>query len=1190
MEISNRLSMIDLLKALPPNIVYTLAPKDYVIRGYDYFHKERLESFSWETDLSRLTAVVRGTKRYGVEFTIDEDELAYFCPCPAWEPSLNCKHVICAILTVVNLLDPIHFKVSGHQPRRLEKLRMVLLAGENGNPRTRQSTFMTDMSSVPKQDAFELVIQLRDRYPELSVRNHGLRLYTLRGVPESLAYFVGDFYHSFPIHRDRFAQHLESHGQAYPLVFEADGERMTLRWESAHVCQVYTELDVSDGQVTIRPIYRVNEVKIEEVKLFWEYVVDVRTGTLVKVEELCEWDIQSMLYDEWMFGLEAIEDEQVLARSRETRFWDREINRVERHADWQRFGLLERRPITMPLRRFQACPIDIPAEHRESTLKRLVLKVNGDTTSSLSTKEHRGQRTSHYRLVVSPLNETMTASPASKTRAQIRVECWREGKCSPPHGPTFSIFTHWEQNRGLPGPLRTQKRKKVLYDTLVKLFKTAKASECEGILREALSGTEFGRHQVKQAAKQLLKQAYSVYTRSEVRLQLHQGQWEVLAIEKSQEALLYVLPYEQFGPVLFEGISRHDEMTAPMDLVQRRLPSLYETCHAADIQLFYHSKPVSVPDWEFALEARHPGGIDWFELRPEIRCNGTVMTEPEIQEVLQGGGMIEQEDAIHLFPTKTREMFQSFSSFYQGGTNRKNQKKEFVRVPRLQILDWIALRKHGVTIRLPPEDEAIVDRLTHFEHISMPALPKHLKVKLRAYQQNGYAWLAFLYQHRFGACLADDMGLGKTVQAISLFGGIKEGIISSLLTQPAPHLVVLPPSLLFNWEQEIAKFYPSLRVHLYAGPGRIADFEGGDVVLTTYGVVRRDIAMLEKIPFHLIVFDEAQTVKNIFAETTNAVRRLQGVFKMVLTGTPLENHIGEYFSLIDLCLPGLLGDYEKVKSKVTHVSPSFIDVWTRRTKPFVLRRTKEQILKELPPKIETDVYLELTERQRALYQHTIARIRPTIEDAYRTKTHAQARIVALTAILKLRQVCLSPKLVEASTHDTSPKITFLVERLAELMEARHSALVFSQFTSFLDLVEAALMSHHIPYSRLDGSTPTAQRRALVQGFQEGGNASVFLLSLKAGGQGLNLTKASYVFHLDPWWNPAVENQASDRTHRIGQTQTVSILRILMRHSIEEKMVELKKQKSALYQAVLEGTVHQKAGASITKEDFDFLLA
>ena len=244
----------------------------------------------------------------------------------------------------------------------------------------------------------------------------------------------------------------------------------------------------------------------------------------------------------------------------------------------------------------------------------------------------------------------------------------------------------------------------------------------------------------------------------------------------------------------------------------------------------------------------------------------------------------------------------------------------------------------------------------------------------------------------------------------------------------------------------------------------------------------------------------------------------------------------------------------------------------------------------MPAKIETDVYLDLTERQKSLYQHTIAQIRPTIEDAYRTKTKAQARIIALTAILKLRQLCLSPRLLYPNSRDSSPKITFVIERLSELIKADHSALVFSQFTSFLDLVEAALVNHHIPYCRLDGSTPTEKRKALVKTFQESKEASVFLLSLKAGGQGLNLTKASYVFHLDPWWNPAAENQASDRTHRIGQTQKVSILRILMRHSVEEKMMTLKKQKYALYKAVLEGAMSRGSGASITKEEFDFLLS
>ncbi|MDT7042083.1 DEAD/DEAH box helicase [Candidatus Nitronereus thalassa] len=1181
--------MLNYLKALPPNIVYTLAPKDYVVRGYDYFHQERLESLRWEHDRTLLTAVVRGTKRYGVSISIVDNDLNYVCNCPVWTPARQCKHVICALLTIINLLAPIHFKVARHQPRRLEKLRAALLFDKSGTFQKLRGSLPLKPATPAQPDNFELVIHLRDRQPELSVRNHGQRLYTLRGVPETLAYFIGDFYHSFPVHRDRFAQHLQAEGNNYPILFEADGEQMTLKWEPFHRCETHTELNVVDGEVTLKPLYVLDRAVKPRVKLFWDYAVDLDRQVLVRVEEPNEWDPQAMLYDEWMYGLEALDDDQVFSLSREYRGWERLMNRTEQSYTPRKSAIFERRPMTLPLRRVQAMPMQIPRPHLEATQQRLVLKVNGLVTRLPHETGEPVCEKPRFRLVAYPIKDASGSTDGMPSVAALRAECWW-GECyAPPHAATFSFFTYLERYRSLPVPLRTQRRKKILRETFLKLLTLSQPSEVESLLRTELSGSDFQRLDTKRAGKHLLKQFFSAYRDPEVRLQFHQGQWKLLSIEKSKEALMYLLPYQQFGMKVFESMGRHDEMRLPLNVLHQGLPHLYDLCRAAGIELFYHTKPVALPQWELSLEAQRPAGIDWFELRPEIRCDGQSMTEAAVKEVMQGNGIIEKDDVVHIFPVQTQEAIQAFSSFYQQEQAAQGKKREWVRVPRLQIFDWIALRKQGVKISLPPEDEAMIDRLMHLEHIEMPPLPQRLNATLRAYQKNGYGWLAFLYQHRFGACLADDMGLGKTVQAISLFGGIKEGIIPAITNQPAPHLVVLPPSLLFNWEQEIQKFYPSLRVHMYAGPDRSPNFTACDVVLTTYGVVRRDITMLETIPFHLIVFDEAQTVKNIYAETTSAVRRLQGAFKMVMTGTPLENHIGEYFSLIDLSVPGLLGDYDKMKSKITSASSSVLGVLTQRTKPFVLRRTKEQILKELPPKTETDVYLDLTEKQKSLYQHTIAQIRPTIDDAYRSKTQAQARIIALTAILKLRQLCLSPRLLQDDSHDSSPKITFIIERLAELMEAGHSALVFSQFTSFLDLVEASLVSHHIPYARLDGSTPTAKRRTLVKKFQEGEGASVFLLSLKAGGQGLNLTKASYVFHLDPWWNPAVENQASDRAHRIGQTQKVSILRILMRHSVEEKMMALKDQKSALYQAVLEGTTHRGTGASITKEDFDFLL-
>jgi SNF2 family DNA or RNA helicase len=340
----------------------------------------------------------------------------------------------------------------------------------------------------------------------------------------------------------------------------------------------------------------------------------------------------------------------------------------------------------------------------------------------------------------------------------------------------------------------------------------------------------------------------------------------------------------------------------------------------------------------------------------------------------------------------------------------------------------------------------------------------------------------------------------------------------------------------------------------------------------------------------VIIFDEAQAIKNIYADTTGAVRQLKANFKLAMTGTPLENHIGEYYSIIDLTTPGLLGDFDSFKPLIKQdVSPS-LDMLIKRTRPFVLRRTKDKILRELPPKVEVDIYLDLTEKQKALYKKTVEQVKSTIDAAYRTKTQSQAQIIALTAILKLRQLCVSPQLIAPEIKEPSPKIDFLLESLKELLQGNHSALVFSQFTSFLNILQEDLKKHGLDFLRLDGSTQVKKRKRLVEDFQTGDGPSIFLLSLKAGGQGLNLTKASYVFHLDPWWNPAVENQASDRAHRIGQKKKVTITRILMRHTIEEKMMYLKKKKLELYKAVMEDSSSSRRGLSITRSDFNFLLS
>jgi len=257
----------------------------------------------------------------------------------------------------------------------------------------------------------------------------------------------------------------------------------------------------------------------------------------------------------------------------------------------------------------------------------------------------------------------------------------------------------------------------------------------------------------------------------------------------------------------------------------------------------------------------------------------------------------------------------------------------------------------------------------------------------------------------------------------------------------------------------------------------------------TYGLVRRDIETLKEIQFDTVIFDEAQAIKNILADTTGAVRQLKAHFKLAITGTPLENHVGEYYSIVDLVLPGLRGDYESFKPLIRQEASPRLDIAIRRTRPFVLRRTKEKILKELPPKIETDIYLELTEKQKALYRKTVEEVKQTIDSAYKTKTRQQAQIIALTAILKLRQLCVAPQILSKDIKDPSPKIQFLIENLREIIEEDHSALVFSQFTSFLDILEKDLKKYGIGFIRLDGSTSVGKRKKLVEGFQGGTNAS-----------------------------------------------------------------------------------------------------
>jgi superfamily II DNA or RNA helicase len=453
-----------------------------------------------------------------------------------------------------------------------------------------------------------------------------------------------------------------------------------------------------------------------------------------------------------------------------------------------------------------------------------------------------------------------------------------------------------------------------------------------------------------------------------------------------------------------------------------------------------------------------------------------------------------------------------------------------------------------------------------------PALPPALEAALRPYQRAGVTWLARLAGWGAGAVLADEMGLGKTVQTLALLAH---------RASTGPALVVAPTSVVPNWEAEAARFTPGLRVRVHRGPDRKRQLErlgAGDVLVTSYTVAALDVDALERLPLGTLVLDEAQALKNATSDRSQALRRLQAGWRLALTGTPVENHLGELWSLFRVVSPGLLGTWEQFRGRYAVPIERYGDEERRRTlagliRPFVLRRRKAEVVRELPARTELVRRVELSEEERALYEElrasTLAELEPPA-DAQPTRDPRAARFVMLAALTRLRQLCCHPRLVYPRTNAGSSKAAHLVDLLESLRAGGHKALVFSQFRRFLELLAPRLRQQGFGVLVLDGTTPVDQRERRIAAFQRG-EADVFLISLKAGGFGLNLTAADHVIHLDPWWNPAVEDQAISRAHRIGQTRPVTAVRLVATDTVEEGVLDLHARKTALAAGVLEGT-------------------
>lgn len=584
------------------------------------------------------------------------------------------------------------------------------------------------------------------------------------------------------------------------------------------------------------------------------------------------------------------------------------------------------------------------------------------------------------------------------------------------------------------------------------------------------------------------------------------------------------------------------------------------------------------------LSLQVSSGIDWFDLSVIVTFGDQTADWKEVRSaILKGQPYVKLADgSIGQIPAEWIKRFKKV--FALGKATEWGVELSEAQLPLVDLLTSEAELRQGFE-----EFEHRRKRLRDFEQIEPQPLPAGFRGELRSYQKAGYDWLHFLYRYKLGGCLADDMGLGKTVQMLAFLQSLKE------TQKPASaHLLVVPKSLLVNWQREAERFTPQLKLLDYSKADRPKDFKAfaeADVVLTTYGIVLRDIERLRKYHFDIVILDESQAVKNPLAQSAKAVRLLKSNHRLVMTGTPIENNTFELWSQFAFLQPGLLGSLEAFRREF--VSPiegegdeETIETLRKLVYPFILRRTKSQVAPELPPREERIVFMDMSTEQEKLYRQMRDYYRQLLLGSIDSEINNDQRMRILEGLLRLRQISIHPALVEANFQGEAPKFSWVLEMLETLQQEGHKALIFSQFVEALQLLRKALDSQAMPYAYLDGQTHN--RQAQVDAFQNDPNLPFFLISLKAGGVGLNLTAADYVIHLDPWWNPAVERQAADRTHRIGQQKPVLIYKVIIRNTVEEKILLLQEKKRQL----VDQLIHAESSIfkSLTREDLEVLFS
>lgn len=570
-------------------------------------------------------------------------------------------------------------------------------------------------------------------------------------------------------------------------------------------------------------------------------------------------------------------------------------------------------------------------------------------------------------------------------------------------------------------------------------------------------------------------------------------------------------------------------------------------------------------------------GQDWFELDGELQFGDEILDLPDVlKTVKRNDRFVRLKNGT--FGLLTDDLAERLSLLQGLGTPPKGEGAMTFAGAGAVFLDMLLADLPGVN--WSGEASRFQTRLRSLRAPEPADPPPGFRGQLRAYQREGLGWMRYLRELGLNGCLADDMGLGKTVQVLALLEEQRQ-------SGRAPSLAVLPKSIVFNWRMEAEKFTPELRVSELSGPDRPRSLSGlpaADLYLITYQTLIRDVSWLREFRFDYVILDESQAVKNPAAKTSKAVRLLQSRHKLTLTGTPVENRIDDLWSQLNFLNPGMLG---RKFMEAKELSEASLHLIANGVRPFLLRRTKEQVATDLPEKVEETLYCELPPPQRKLYNELKAYYQQALKEGMAEQGFQRSKIMVLEALLRLRQAACHPGLISESHRSMeSAKIGALDDLLVDILSSGHKALLFSQFTSMLALVRERLERSAVPYVYLDGQT--RDRNAAVNAFQENKDIPLFLISLKAGGVGLNLTAADYVILLDPWWNPAIEAQAIDRAHRIGQTKNVFAYRIVAKDTIEDKILALQDDKRHLAESIL--TQENSLLSKLTPEDLAFLLS